>query len=190
MFFVFSFRSLWRDPSYIVDLRMRDRLTTLNNDDFLYRLLTHTMTRHRLLDRLPILLQRYALEHVQQGQRHMRDHQETNQSKKEPAPSFKLGNSEEEEADGDFAEGEGDEDLDPVEEIVFEEAFVVIGGEVLNVAAEPVVDFEHDEAHANRVDHLCSHTSSISHSIFPILSLLSRATERDLQEEGSPGSDR
>lgn len=39
----------------------------------------------------------------------------------------------------------------------------MVRGEVLDVAAEAVVDFEHDEAHAYCVDHLLRHPSCISH---------------------------
>ena len=94
----------------------------------------------------------------------MRGHQESNQPEQEPPPSLKLRYPQQEEADGDLGEGEGDEDLDPVEEVVFEETFVVVRGEVLDVPAEAVVDLEHDEAHAYRIDHLLRHESSISHS--------------------------
>lgn len=39
----------------------------------------------------------------------------------------------------------------------------MVRGEVLDVPAQAVIDLEHDEAHAYRVDHLLRHESSISH---------------------------
>ena len=50
-------------------------------------------------------------------------------------------------------------------------------GEVLDVAAEAVVDFEHDEAHAYGVDHLFRQQLCISQSVGPQLSSLSYMVE-------------
>ena len=66
-----------------------------------------------------------------------------------------MRESEEKEADGDFARCERDEELRRVEVVVFEEVAVLFYGEVLPGLAEPVADFCYYEAFAYGCYHLC-----------------------------------
>jgi len=84
----------------------------------------------------------------------MWEHQKCNHAPEYSSVFIEFGDAEEEQTDGDFAYGEGDKDLDPIEVVVFEEAneFVVL--KVVYVSPEAVVYFQHDEAYAHCVDDL------------------------------------
>ena len=84
----------------------------------------------------------------------MGDDEKGDQTEEKVSESLEFGDAEEEETDGNFGQGEGDEDLDPVKVIVFEETLVVFWGEVVKVSSEAKGYFEHHKAHAHRIDHL------------------------------------
>ena len=85
----------------------------------------------------------------------MRYDQESNQAEEKVSVFCKFGYSQEEKADRDLGNGKCDEDLDPVEVIVFEESLIVIWRQILGVSSEAIVDFQHYKAHSNCVEHLC-----------------------------------
>jgi len=103
---------------------------------------------------VPVFVEGDALEEVEEGEGGVGEDYEGDEGEEEVAVAGEFGDAQEEEADGDFGDGEGDKYLDPVEVVVFEEAFEVVRGEVLDVAAEAVGDFQHHEAHAHCVDDL------------------------------------
>ena len=84
----------------------------------------------------------------------MRYDEEGDQAEEEPAPPVEFRDAEEEEADGDFGQAEDDEDLDPVQIVVFQEALVIACGQILNVSPKAKVDFHSHKANSYRIYHL------------------------------------
>lgn len=81
----------------------------------------------------------------------MRDQEEDDEAVEELAPLLEFGDTEEEHGDGEFADEEGDEDLTPIEVVVFEESGVIFLLDVEAVSSKTPKDFLNDQAHTDRV---------------------------------------
>ncbi len=86
------------------------------DDDNLHPLPRNTRSRSVYC---PDLAHRIALEDIEEENGGIGEDEEPDEGPEEEAPAFEFGDAEEEEADADFREGEGDEDLVPVEVVVF-----------------------------------------------------------------------
>ena len=113
--------------------------------------------------RVPDLVDGAALKDVYEAQRDVGEDEEEDQAVECFAPLLELGDAEEEHADGEFACHESYEDLYPVEVVVFQEAHVVDGFDVVAMTAETPEGFLHNEAHSDRVGHLDCRDTMVRH---------------------------
>ena len=103
-----------------------------------------------------------ALEDVEEEEGEMGDDEEADQGVEETREFVELGQAQEEEADGDLARREREEELSRVEVVVFEEIPVMFHRQIDAVLSETVADLCHHESFTHRGDHLSCGSQRIS----------------------------
>ena len=97
-----------------------------------------------------------ALEDFEEEEGEVGDYEEGDEAVEGASQFVELGEAEEEEADGDLAGCEGEEELSCVEVVVFEEVPVLFNGEIRSVLSQAVADFGHHKSFTYGCNHLLS----------------------------------